>query len=83
MALNIKNEETHRLATELARLTGVSITDAVTEALKERLDRLEVNRQARYERLMWIVNDCASRMSPELKALDHGEYLYGEDGLPR
>jgi len=83
MALNIKNEETHRLATELARLTGVSITEAVTQALNDQLDRLEVTRQARYERLMWIVNDCASRMSPETKALDHGEFLYGEDGLPR
>jgi hypothetical protein len=31
MTLNIKNPETHRLATELARLTGETLTQAVTE----------------------------------------------------
>jgi hypothetical protein len=30
MSLNIKSEEAHRLAQELARLTGESITAAVT-----------------------------------------------------
>ena len=33
MGLNIKNEETHRLARELSQLTGESMTDAVTEAV--------------------------------------------------
>ncbi|HEX9867242.1 MAG TPA: type II toxin-antitoxin system VapB family antitoxin, partial [Candidatus Tectomicrobia bacterium] len=37
MTLNIKNPETHRLATELARLTGETLTQAVTEAVRERL----------------------------------------------
>lgn len=37
--LNIKSEETYRLATELAALTGESLTTAVTEALRERLER--------------------------------------------
>ena len=37
MALNIKNDEAHRLAQELAAATGVSLTDAVTEALRDRL----------------------------------------------
>jgi antitoxin VapB len=35
VALNIKNAEAHRLAQELARLTGTSITEAVTNALRE------------------------------------------------
>ena len=38
MALIIKNEETYRLAEQLAELTGESMTQAVTEALRERLD---------------------------------------------
>lgn len=37
MALNVKNPETHRLAQELAETTGTSLTDAVTEALRESL----------------------------------------------
>ena len=37
MALNIKNPEAHRLAQELAERTGASLTDVVTEALRQRL----------------------------------------------
>ena len=37
--LNIKNDEAHQLATELARLTGETLIQAVTEALRERLVR--------------------------------------------
>ena len=39
MALSIKNPETERLARELARITGESLTEAVTEALRDRLVR--------------------------------------------
>jgi hypothetical protein len=39
MHLNIKNDEVHRLATELARLPGENLTSAVTAALRERLAR--------------------------------------------
>ncbi len=39
MHLNIKNDEAHKLATELAGLTGESLTTAVTMALRERLAR--------------------------------------------
>jgi len=39
MHLNIKNDEAHKLATELAGLTGESLTLAVTVALQERLAR--------------------------------------------
>lgn len=40
MALNIKNEEAHALAARVARLTGESLTEAVTTALRERLARI-------------------------------------------
>jgi antitoxin VapB len=43
MALNIKSAETDRLARELAALTGESITDAVTKAVAERLQRCRQN----------------------------------------
>jgi antitoxin VapB len=39
MHLSIKNGEAHKLATELANLTGESLTAAVTLALRERLAR--------------------------------------------
>ena len=45
MALNIKNPEAERVARELASETGESLTEAVTAALRERLDSV---RRARY-----------------------------------
>ena len=40
MALNIKNADVERLASELARLTGESKTEAIRKALEERKRRL-------------------------------------------
>jgi antitoxin VapB len=40
VALNIKNDEVERLATEVARMTGESKTEAVRRALAERRQRL-------------------------------------------
>jgi antitoxin VapB len=41
MPLNIKNPEVERLATEVARLTGESKTEAIRRALEERSRRLK------------------------------------------
>lgn len=41
MALNIKNGEVERLASEVARLTGESKTEAIRRALAERRTRLK------------------------------------------
>jgi antitoxin VapB len=46
MALSIKTKEADRLARELARLTGETMTDAVTRSLRERLDRERARRSA-------------------------------------
>ncbi|MGH6958010.1 MAG: type II toxin-antitoxin system VapB family antitoxin [Caulobacteraceae bacterium] len=40
MALSIKTEEADRLARDLARMTGETITEAVTAALRERCARV-------------------------------------------
>jgi len=40
MSLNIKNEDTHRRARELARLVGEPMTQAVDRAITERLERV-------------------------------------------
>ncbi len=46
MALSIKTAEADELARSLARLTGESMTKAVTIALRERLSRERARRQA-------------------------------------
>ena len=53
MALNIKNREVERLASELAQLTGESKTEAIRRALLERRGRLRqrVTPDARLARL--------------------------------
>ncbi len=82
--MNIKNDETHRLAQELAALTGDSLTGAVTEALRERLERLRRERDADLvERLLAIGKDCAAHLKEPFRSIDHGEYLYDERGMPR
>ena len=44
--LNIRNEETEQLAATLAQLTGETKTEAVTQALRERLQRVAIDLQA-------------------------------------
>ena len=86
MTLNIKNADAHRLAKELSALTGETLTEAVTVALREKVERLKADKfdQKKFDRLMRIANDIASRMSPEVKALDIDELLYdSETGLPK
>ena len=84
MGLNIKSEETQRLAQELARLTGESMTAAVTEAVRERLDRVRRERAVGLaDRLLAIGKDCAARLKEPFRSADHGDLLYGEWGLPR
>ncbi len=84
MALNIKNQETHRLALELAALTGQTVTDAVKDALRQRLESLRGQSSEEVAgRLMDIGKDCASRWKSPLDSQNHGDYLYDERGLPR
>jgi antitoxin VapB len=46
MALSIKDEETDRLARQVAQLNGETVTMAVKVALKERLERQKPNPKA-------------------------------------
>jgi len=81
MGLNIKNEEAHRLAQEVASITGETLSTAVTKALRERLARLRSNDLA--ERLMGIGGDFSARMSEKTKNFDIDKELYDERGLPK
>lgn len=84
MALNIKNEETHKLALRLAKLTGENMTEAVTIAVRERLDRIQSERRPNLaDRILAISKDCGTRWKEPFKTIDHGEFLYDENGLPK
>ena len=84
MALNIRNSEAEVLATELAKQTGESKTDAVIKALRDRLSRVRRERSRRRlaDELEDIAKHCASL--PVVDARPANEILgYDEHGLPR
>jgi antitoxin VapB len=84
MGLNIKNDETYRLVEELAKLTGETLTGAVTQAVRERLDRLQRERGGGLaDRLLRIGKDCAAHLKEPFRSADHGDLLYDERGLSR
>ena len=84
MAMNIKNEESQKLARKLSTLTGESLTAAITEAVRERLDRLQSAQGTGLAvRLLRIGKDCAAHLEGHLRTADHGDILYDERGLPR
>ena len=80
MALSVKNEEADRLARDLAKMTGESLTEAVVVALRERLDRERTRRD-----LVRRVTRLAVEVSalPVLDARSPDEMIgYDEAGLP-
>lgn len=84
MSLNIKNDDAHKLATKLAKLTGENMTEAVTKALRERLSRVQGQRGSGLaDRLASIGKDCAAHLKEPFRSADHGDLLYDEKGLPR
>jgi antitoxin VapB len=84
MSLNIKNKDAHKLAQQLARLTGESLTHAVTEAVRERLKRVQQKHATKLsDRLLEIGRDCATHLKEPFRSADHGDLLYDEKGLPK
>jgi antitoxin VapB len=84
MSLNIKNEKTHRLVRQLARITGESMTAAVEQAVRERLERVRREAQTgRVQRILEIGKECAAHLPEPYRSIDHGELLYDEKGLPK
>jgi antitoxin VapB len=84
MALNIKNGEAEKLAHKLSELTGESLTAAVTEALRERLERVQRSQDDGVsEQLLRLGKECAARIKEPYRSLDHGDLLYDERGLPK
>lgn len=83
MSLNIKNEDTHRRARDLARLAGESMTEAVDRAIAERLERIrrKSNKTALVERILEIGRECSSLPVRDKRRPD--EMLYDKRGLPK
>lgn len=82
LSLNIKDPEAHRLAQAIARQTGETLTRAVTEALRERYDRLRRRQtKASVEELRGIAERAAAHVKRPY--LDHADLLYDEHGLPK
>ena len=84
MPLNIRSEETEELASALAKLTGETKTEAVTQALRERIQRV---RRARAKRRLADELDEIALHCSTLPVLDRrgaDEIMgYDENGLPR
>ena len=82
MALNIRNQDTERLAQTLSALTGETKTEAVTQALRDRIERIQRKRMKRSlaDALDEIALHCASL--PILDTRSPEEMLYDERGLP-
>jgi antitoxin VapB len=83
VSLNIKNEEAHRMARELASVTGESMTVAVSEAIRERLERVRSSKKEVFERIMEIAKECGPLWKEPYRSIDHGELLYDEKGMPK
>jgi hypothetical protein len=85
--LNIRNDEAHSLACEIAREMGRSTTAIVTEALREYRDRhlpqLEVppeQAEENFRILMELAREAARHKRPGATS-DHSDF-YDENGLP-
>ena len=82
MSLNIKDPEAHRLAQKIARATGETMTRVVTEALRERLEKIERSQaRASVEELLTIADWAAAHVKGPY--LDHAALLYDKHGLSK
>ena len=66
MALNIKDQETEKLAAEVAELTGDSKTGAVREALRQRRARLELERGGKEKRRGDLLHFMETEIWPQI-----------------
>ena len=81
MGMNIKSEEAHALAKRIASHTGETVTSAVVVALRERLERLE--RERNVQEKIRRIDAILAKLPPVPPGVtsDHSD-LYDDDGLP-
>jgi len=66
MALNIEDQETERLAAEVAELTGDAETGAVREALREKKRRLDLRSGSRETRRQSLREFLETEIWPQI-----------------
>ena len=83
MALSIKDPEADRLAREIAKATGETLTAAIVQSLRERLLRVKRARGPKLADALLDIGDRCSRL-PMLDGRKPDEILgYDDHGLPR
>ena len=89
MGISIKRDDTEKLAREVARLKGESLTDAIHHALESELERLSPKRKSREEIDAELARYFAEIDARHRFAHDNGKSLeeieaemYGEYGEP-
>jgi hypothetical protein len=85
MSLNIKNEETVRLVRELADAMGVSMTAAIADAVKVRLESVRSEPAAgdfNVEAVLALTREMRERIG-DADLFQELEDLYDEMGLPK
>jgi antitoxin VapB len=84
MTLYIRSEEADRLARQLAERTGLTLTEAVTRALRTELDRTPERPRTQDEKLAFLrALQQRSAALPVLDPRSPEEMLYDQDGLPK
>lgn len=83
--LNIKDQALIGEARELAALIGTTTTEAIRQAVRERLARETLarddDRRRRYEAIMEI-SERTAKLFPPGSSSNHSD-LYDENGLPK
>jgi hypothetical protein len=91
MNLNIKNHETYDLVKELAVMKGLSLTSAVTIAVRNEIQREKSEQEKaapqvrlkRSEILQAFALEYSKRVKNPIHSWEINSLLYDEDGLPK
>jgi len=78
--INIKSQKARSLLDEIVMRTGLTATEAVTQALQKQLN--ELTRDEKLARVRAISKECGPLWAEPWKSMEHGEMLYDEDGMP-
>jgi len=85
MERTLKDEESCRLARDTAAMTGKKLTKVIMIALKQELEHRR--RLARADELRSLLaadrKELAEHLKPGPSAVEHGDWLYDENGLPK
>lgn len=83
MALSIKNSDVDQMARELSELTGESITEAIHQSLKERLERkIGRSRNKTFEEDIKRIQNRVSKIQRLDQRSDDEIIGYNQDGYP-